>query len=101
MVLLESLKDLERSVGLATTRWDTVSGLSRDLTTPCKSDIDTPLADFSGHIDSHTEQGWSNQIARIYLNSLLTFDLTSYTYRNISTVRCRFNYPLQSLILAI
>lgn len=39
---------------------------------------------FSGHLDTHTTNGWSNQIARVYLNSLLAFDLTTSTYNNIT-----------------
>lgn len=115
-------KGAERLVGLVITRSGTVSRFSsstrdREMRRPKLIRI---VADFSGHIDSHTvrsiillssdaaqsrsgsavafrvappiltftlqEQGWSNQIARIYLNSLLTFDLTTYTYRNISSV---------------
>ncbi|GAA5820761.1 hypothetical protein JCM3770_005959 [Rhodotorula araucariae] len=38
-----------------------------------------------GHQDDHTTQGWSNQVARIYLNSMVEFDLGSQTMRNITS----------------
>ncbi|GJN93507.1 hypothetical protein Rhopal_006564-T1 [Rhodotorula paludigena] len=38
-----------------------------------------------GHQDDHTTEGWSNQIARIYLNSMIQFDLGSRTMRNITS----------------
>jgi len=34
---------------------------------------------FGGHLDMHTTQGWSNQIARHYLKSLLEFTHPGYT----------------------
>ncbi|BGP26831.1 hypothetical protein JCM10295v2_005792 [Rhodotorula toruloides] len=38
-----------------------------------------------GHQDDHTTQGWSNQIARIYLSSMIQFDLGSQTFKNITS----------------
>ncbi|GAA5836726.1 hypothetical protein JCM3766R1_007002 [Sporobolomyces carnicolor] len=40
---------------------------------------------FSGHQDFLTSQGWSNQVARIYLNSMVEFDLGSKTMKNITS----------------
>ncbi|KAM0750944.1 hypothetical protein T439DRAFT_343057 [Meredithblackwellia eburnea MCA 4105] len=40
---------------------------------------------FSGHEDDHTTYQWSNQIARIYLNSMVTFDLGSKVVKNITS----------------
>ncbi|GAA5922899.1 hypothetical protein JCM1841_003775 [Sporobolomyces salmonicolor] len=40
---------------------------------------------FSGHQDDHTTQGWSNEIARIYLNSMAKFDLGSKSWTNITS----------------
>ncbi|KAK4126410.1 hypothetical protein N657DRAFT_679342 [Parathielavia appendiculata] len=34
---------------------------------------------FGGHLDMHTTPGWSNQIARVYLKSLLEFTHPGYT----------------------
>ncbi|KAK4699310.1 hypothetical protein P7C70_g6953, partial [Phenoliferia sp. Uapishka_3] len=42
-------------------------------------------ADFSGHEDFLTTHGWSNEIARIYLNSLVTFDMGSHEVKNITS----------------
>ncbi|GAA5946615.1 hypothetical protein JCM3765_000319 [Sporobolomyces pararoseus] len=40
---------------------------------------------FSGHQDFLTTKDWSNQVARIYLNSMIEFDLGSKTMRNITS----------------
>ncbi|GAA5936076.1 uncharacterized protein JCM15063_002700 [Sporobolomyces koalae] len=40
---------------------------------------------FSGHQDFLTTQGWSNQVARIYLNSMVQFDLGSKAMKNITS----------------
>lgn len=40
---------------------------------------------FGGHLDDHTVEGWSNQIARVYLDSLVSFDLGSQTFTNITS----------------
>ncbi|GAA5880857.1 hypothetical protein JCM1840_003301 [Sporobolomyces johnsonii] len=40
---------------------------------------------FSGHQDDHTTQGWSDEIARIYLNSMAKFDLGSTSWTNITS----------------
>ncbi|GAA5825789.1 hypothetical protein JCM5353_001428 [Sporobolomyces roseus] len=40
---------------------------------------------FSGHQDFLTTQGWSNQIARIYLNSMVRFDIGSKAMKNITS----------------
>lgn len=34
---------------------------------------------FGGHLDDHTTAGWSNQIARVYLKSLLEFTFPGYS----------------------
>jgi hypothetical protein len=34
---------------------------------------------FGGHLDMHTTPGWSNQVARVYLKSLLEFTHPGYT----------------------
>ena len=39
-----------------------------------------------GHQDDHTTEGWSNQIARLYLNSMVQFDLGSHKFTNITSV---------------
>ncbi|GAA5891453.1 hypothetical protein JCM6882_004475 [Rhodosporidiobolus microsporus] len=38
-----------------------------------------------GHQDLHTTEGWSNQIARIYLNTMVRFDMGSKTMTNITS----------------
>ncbi|GAA6007118.1 hypothetical protein JCM10207_001514 [Rhodosporidiobolus poonsookiae] len=38
-----------------------------------------------GHQDDHTTNSWSNQISRIYLNSMLQFDLGSKKVTNITS----------------
>ncbi|GAA5864212.1 hypothetical protein JCM8547_001294 [Rhodosporidiobolus lusitaniae] len=38
-----------------------------------------------GHQDDHTTQGWSNQIDRIYLNSMVSFDMGSKRTSNITS----------------
>ncbi|KPV73878.1 uncharacterized protein RHOBADRAFT_54469 [Rhodotorula graminis WP1] len=38
-----------------------------------------------GHLDDHTTEGWSNQVARLFLNSMIKFDLGSSTFSNISS----------------
>ncbi|GAA5843313.1 hypothetical protein JCM9279_002058 [Rhodotorula babjevae] len=40
-----------------------------------------------GHLDDHTTEGWSNQVARLYLDSMIQFDLggSPPTMRNISS----------------
>ena len=48
---------------------------------------------FSGHQDFLTSQGWSNQVARIYLNSMVEFDLGSKTMKNITSVRSNLPPP--------
>lgn len=40
---------------------------------------------FGGHLDDHTVEGWSNQVARVYLDSLVSFDLGSQTFTNITS----------------
>lgn len=34
---------------------------------------------FGGHLDDHTTEGWSNQVARVYLKSLLEFTFPGYS----------------------
>ncbi|KAI5477155.1 Kelch-type beta propeller domain containing protein [Pseudohyphozyma bogoriensis] len=40
---------------------------------------------FSGHEDDHTVNGWSNQVPRLYLSSLVQFDLGSLATKNFSS----------------
>ncbi|KAK4047347.1 hypothetical protein OIO90_006206 [Microbotryomycetes sp. JL221] len=40
---------------------------------------------FSGHLDDHTTEGWSNQIARLYLNSMVQFDFDTLRMTNITS----------------
>lgn len=60
------------------------------VTSADKADVYRPCvfanADSYGHQDDHTTEGWSNQIARIYLNSMVQFDLGSHTFTNITSV---------------
>lgn len=39
---------------------------------------------FGGHLDEWTTLGWSNQIPRVYLKSLLEFDMDKMQFRNIT-----------------
>ncbi|KAI5812850.1 kelch repeat protein [Pyronema omphalodes] len=39
---------------------------------------------FSGHLDGYTTEGWSQSIARVYLKSLLEFDMDKKQFRNIT-----------------
>ncbi|KAM0786676.1 hypothetical protein ACM66B_002123 [Microbotryomycetes sp. NB124-2] len=40
---------------------------------------------FSGHLDDHTVENWSNQIARLYLSSMVQFDLGNQRMTNITS----------------
>ncbi|KAL5120896.1 hypothetical protein ACEQ8H_001083 [Pleosporales sp. CAS-2024a] len=42
---------------------------------------------FGGHLDSYTTQGWSNQIARVYLKSLLEFTFPGFTNNAVNTLK--------------
>lgn len=37
---------------------------------------------FGGHLDSFTTQGWSNQIDRVYLNSMIQYDQAASSWTN-------------------
>jgi len=39
---------------------------------------------FGGHLDGYTTQGWSQSVPRVYLKSLLEFDLDKKQFRNIT-----------------
>ena len=39
---------------------------------------------FGGHLDAFTTEGWSIQTARVYLKSLLEFDMEKNVFRNIT-----------------
>lgn len=39
---------------------------------------------FGGHLDQWTTQGWSNQTPRVYLKSLLEFDMEKMQFRNVT-----------------
>ena len=40
---------------------------------------------FSGHLDDHTVEDWSNQVARVYLSSTVYFDFGSNEMTNITS----------------
>ncbi|KAK4049578.1 hypothetical protein OIV83_004076 [Microbotryomycetes sp. JL201] len=40
---------------------------------------------FSGHLDDHTVENWSNQIARLYLSSMVQFDIGNERMANITS----------------
>lgn len=39
---------------------------------------------FGGHLDSYTTEGWSKQTPRIYLKSLLQFDMNKNQFLNVT-----------------
>lgn len=39
---------------------------------------------FGGHLDGYTTEGWSQSIPRVYLKSLLEFDMEKKEYRNVT-----------------
>lgn len=41
---------------------------------------------FGGHLDMYTTQGWSNQIARVYLKSLLEFTHPGYANSGVASL---------------
>jgi len=41
---------------------------------------------FSGHLDMHTTEGWSNQIARVYLKSFLEFTFPGYANTGVQAL---------------
>lgn len=42
---------------------------------------------FGGHLDMHTTPGWSNQVARVYLKSLLEFTHPGYINPGVDSLR--------------
>lgn len=42
---------------------------------------------FGGHLDDHTTEGWSNQVARIYLKSLLEFTFPGYSNNAVDDLK--------------
>lgn len=42
---------------------------------------------FGGHLDDFTTQGWSNQVPRVYLKSLLEFTLPGWTNSAVDTLK--------------
>jgi hypothetical protein len=42
---------------------------------------------FGGHLDDYTTEGWSNQIARVYLKSLLEFTFPGFTNNAVDTLK--------------
>ena len=42
---------------------------------------------FGGHLDEHTTEGWSNQIERVYLKSLLEFTFPGYSNNGVNSLR--------------
>lgn len=41
---------------------------------------------FGGHEDTHTTEGWSNQVARIYIKSLIEFTFPGYQNNQVSSL---------------
>ncbi|THW06020.1 hypothetical protein D6D02_01474 [Aureobasidium pullulans] len=41
---------------------------------------------FGGHEDTHTTQGWSNQVARIYIKSLIEFTFPGYQNSQVASL---------------
>lgn len=41
---------------------------------------------FGGHLDLHTTEGWSNQVARVYLKSMLEFTHPGYNNDEVETL---------------
>lgn len=39
---------------------------------------------FGGHLDYYTTKGWDKSIPRVYLKSLLEFDMNTKTFRNVT-----------------
>lgn len=39
---------------------------------------------FGGHLDGYTTEGWSQNVPRVYLKSLLEFDLDTKVFRNVT-----------------
>lgn len=39
---------------------------------------------FGGHLDGYTTQGWSQSVPRVYLKSLLEFDMNKKEFRNVT-----------------
>jgi len=39
---------------------------------------------FGGHLDGYTTEGWSHNIERVYLKSMVEYDMRSNTFRNVS-----------------
>lgn len=39
---------------------------------------------FGGHLDGYTTKGWSQSTPRVYLKSLLEFDMETKTFRNVT-----------------
>lgn len=42
---------------------------------------------FGGHLDDYTTEGWSNQIARVYLKSLLEFTFPGYSNNAVNDLK--------------
>jgi len=42
---------------------------------------------FGGHLDDFTTQGWSNQVARVYLKSLLEFTFPGATNKAVDSLK--------------
>ena len=41
---------------------------------------------FGGHEDTHTTEGWSNQVARIYIKSLIEFTFPGYQNNQVTSL---------------
>ncbi|RPA81604.1 hypothetical protein BJ508DRAFT_414672 [Ascobolus immersus RN42] len=39
---------------------------------------------FGGHLDGYTTEGWSQNVERVYLKSMVEYDMGSNTFRNVS-----------------
>lgn len=77
-------------------KWSTIPTIGDTVTRPAEGSTavvpDEGTGDnlafyFSGHLDDHTVENWSNQIPRLYLSSLVEFDLGNHRFTNITEVR--------------
>lgn len=50
------------------------------------SESDPTFFYFGGHLDTYTVQGWSVQVPRVYLNSMIEFDQSATSWTNRSSV---------------
>merc|ERR1712093_98235 len=53
--------------------------------TPASANASSSFWYFGGHLDSYTTEGWSNQIPRLYLDSIVEYDAAGRSWTNHST----------------